>query len=496
MPRQQISRIVQGKRPRSQACPLMLSLAVSLCCAEAWSQPADAETRRVKRGHVSENPQHFWPDNRVYYSLTNASASARRAFLLAARKIADNSYLSFVEHTDQPNYLYVTSSVHKLGCSSDLGMQGGPQALEISSFCQDPHTVLHEVMHVLGFHHEQQRPDRNQHISVIPALENEYNFRPLQGTRSLGAYDLESVMHYGPDYGGSTPAYRSHAAIPQRDDAARTELSSGDIASLRLLYPRPGTYASALPPADNELGATLSKRLLALAPHSSRQVAISIPAHIRVARFSAWSEHPAIANVSARAGEPHQYLLTVKASALGETRLFFRYTTAQGRVGTVILDSRVVSEQTLPQHQRQLVSPYNRQCLRARPNAARRASGPTPDNPHDRDLAWSPIEPEMLEIDLTPCDGDDPWQEWVLQEDGQLAIARINTKSCLLADAEGRLKMARCTCKPQTAPPQQQWRQEGGHLLHVGSHTVLTHASGNIPMAMPAGVSWQHWIWN
>ena len=69
-----------------------------------------------------------------------------------------------------------TSTVHYVmiqggpGCESDLGMVGGEQRMLLNSECfAEEHGLLklvHELLHTLGFVHEQNRPDRDHFINV------------------------------------------------------------------------------------------------------------------------------------------------------------------------------------------------------------------------------------------------------------------------------------------------------------------------------------------
>merc|ERR1740128_673413 len=61
---------------------------------------------------------------------------------------------------------------------------------------------MHELLHALGFYHEQSRPDRDDYIrilwnNIIPDLK--YNFNKATNGNMLNApYDTCSLMHYGP----------------------------------------------------------------------------------------------------------------------------------------------------------------------------------------------------------------------------------------------------------------------------------------------------------
>ena len=52
-------------------------------------------------------------------------------------------------------------------CRSYLGKQGDKQTLTLGSGCGSIATVLHELMHAIGFLHEQSRPDRNYYVNVL-----------------------------------------------------------------------------------------------------------------------------------------------------------------------------------------------------------------------------------------------------------------------------------------------------------------------------------------
>ncbi len=65
-------------------------------------------------------------------------------------------------------------------------------------------TIMHEMIHALGFHHEQSRANRDEYVEILlqnvqPGMEG--NFRKLnkdQATAFGVAYNQQSIMHYGP----------------------------------------------------------------------------------------------------------------------------------------------------------------------------------------------------------------------------------------------------------------------------------------------------------
>ena len=72
----------------------------------------------------------------------------------------------FQERIEEDNYLKI---VDEIGCWSYVGkmMQKRPQTLSLQSpYCIDTENILHELVHALGFHHEHQRPDRDEYLKI------------------------------------------------------------------------------------------------------------------------------------------------------------------------------------------------------------------------------------------------------------------------------------------------------------------------------------------
>ena len=53
-------------------------------------------------------------------------------------------------------------------CYSTVGKAvGGPQDLSLMGPCAKKGTAMHEMLHVLGFFHEQSRPDRDEWVEIL-----------------------------------------------------------------------------------------------------------------------------------------------------------------------------------------------------------------------------------------------------------------------------------------------------------------------------------------
>ncbi|KAM9354897.1 meprin A subunit alpha-like [Pholidichthys leucotaenia] len=93
--------------------------------------------------------------------------------------------------------------VKRDGCYSYVGDQKG-QILSLGEGCDHKAVIEHELLHALGFYHEQSRTDRDDYVNiwldqVIPGHEHNFNkydddFITDQNT----PYDYESIMHYRP----------------------------------------------------------------------------------------------------------------------------------------------------------------------------------------------------------------------------------------------------------------------------------------------------------
>ncbi|XP_055351586.1 fibroblast growth factor receptor 4-like isoform X2 [Paramacrobiotus metropolitanus] len=147
----------------------------------------------------------LWPNNTVPYSFSSImrNDTADRKMVLTSMQIISRmtgNCVKFVQRTTEPDYLYITKGAH---CLSYTGRTGGKQAFPVQRACLNEYgSIQHELMHTLGFYHENQRPDRDKYIQIIwsnikPEGFNNFAIRHEMETYGL-PYDYYSVTHYNP----------------------------------------------------------------------------------------------------------------------------------------------------------------------------------------------------------------------------------------------------------------------------------------------------------
>uniref|UniRef100_UPI00398F519A astacin-like metalloendopeptidase isoform X4 n=1 Tax=Pristiophorus japonicus TaxID=55135 RepID=UPI00398F519A len=147
----------------------------------------------------------LWPSSinkKIYvpYTFRSNYNKAQQAVITASMyEFEVLTCVRFKYRTREITYLQLIDGT---GCWSYVG-PGKERAQELS--LQKPHCVhigiiQHQLMHALGFHHENSRTDRDDHIEV--KMENikkgsENNFKAQKSNNLVTAYDYGSIMHYG-----------------------------------------------------------------------------------------------------------------------------------------------------------------------------------------------------------------------------------------------------------------------------------------------------------
>ncbi|XP_028970599.2 meprin A subunit alpha-like [Esox lucius] len=125
------------------------------------------------------------------------------------------------------------------GCWSMVGDLQTGQQLSLGPSCDYKGTIMHELLHALGFYHEQSRTDRDDYVNiwwdqVLPGFDHSfYKYADDFITDQNTPYDYESILHYGPYSFNKDPRYPTITA----KDPEMTKLLGqyNDFSSLDLL---------------------------------------------------------------------------------------------------------------------------------------------------------------------------------------------------------------------------------------------------------------------
>ncbi|CAF1349752.1 unnamed protein product [Adineta ricciae] len=158
---------------------------------------------------VQINPR--WPAGVIPYYIEPSFSDAHRHLIeLAMKQIEENTKVddkSCIQFKRQSQYeLPYVHIVNGTGCSSTIGQGWGYKRVMLehssTSSCMDIGIILHELLHTLGFGHEQLRPDRDSYLQIRWENIQEDKFAKFKRYEAQQAYDLDtpydygSVMHY------------------------------------------------------------------------------------------------------------------------------------------------------------------------------------------------------------------------------------------------------------------------------------------------------------
>ncbi|MFE8602955.1 M12 family metallopeptidase [Archangium violaceum] len=165
----------------------------------------DQVVEAMSKNNAIRNPQMKWPlvNGKVvvpYEVQPGVSRQTVAALEAAIQEYKQKTCVQFVKRTAKDrNYVSVFEGD---GCYSYVGcIQQGKQELSLGQGCEFKGTAAHELLHALGFYHEQSRPDRDQYITinfqnVESGLEDQFDVCQDCTTQDI-PYEYASIMHYG-----------------------------------------------------------------------------------------------------------------------------------------------------------------------------------------------------------------------------------------------------------------------------------------------------------
>ncbi|XP_035227710.1 astacin-like metalloprotease toxin 5 [Stegodyphus dumicola] len=183
-----------------------------------------------------------WPNGVVPYEVDEALYPIWTLLMRAIRHIEERTCIRFKHKTDEKDYIRMVQSN---GCWSFVGRLGnGEQKLSLGHGCENFGAVVHEIMHALGFWHEQNRSDRDDYLTINwhnidPKWH--YAFRLLQPhqNRLLTPFDYNSIMLYGEtifSFGEVRKSMEAKDGRHLQDPFSKPGMSASDEKRLKMLY--------------------------------------------------------------------------------------------------------------------------------------------------------------------------------------------------------------------------------------------------------------------
>ncbi|CRK90385.1 CLUMA_CG003997, isoform A [Clunio marinus] len=206
---------------------------------------------RVKRFNAKKHPYLRWPNKTVPYwiNMTFYTSEHVQQIEKAMREIENVTCVKFVRRTYHHDYVTFTGDTG--GCSSYVGRLNAEQLVKlkpskVGTGCFKLTTIMHELMHTLGFVHTQISANRDDYVKIMWENIDKSNHKQLKVFLKrdevvdfgLG-YDFDSILHYnskGYSTNGKPTIVAKDPSINPSRMGQRKHLSEGDIKRIKMYY--------------------------------------------------------------------------------------------------------------------------------------------------------------------------------------------------------------------------------------------------------------------
>eukprot|EP00795_Rhopilema_esculentum_P016268 gene16268-7652_t len=165
---------------------------------------AAADRNENEKRNAVRNRGQIWRTRVIPYHIDRSIPSyVRRKITQAIKEFEKKTCLRFKGVSTYTREHYI-KFFRGRGCYSSVGKtRGRYQPVSIGYRCGRYGTIIHEIMHALGFYHEHSRYDRDKYIkiqfsNILPGTDLNFKKNRIQDMTTLGLpYDYDGVMHYG-----------------------------------------------------------------------------------------------------------------------------------------------------------------------------------------------------------------------------------------------------------------------------------------------------------
>ncbi|XP_008056650.1 meprin A subunit alpha [Carlito syrichta] len=188
------------------------------------------------------DPSSRWKFPIPYILADNLELNAKGAILYAFEMFRLKSCVDFKPYEGERSYIIFQQFD---GCWSEVGDQHVGQNLSIGPGCDYKAIIEHEILHALGFYHEQSRTDRDDYVNIwwdeiLEGFQHNFNTYNDSFITDLNTpYDYESLMHYAPfSFNKNESVPTITAKIPEFDSiiGQRLDFSNIDLERLNRMY--------------------------------------------------------------------------------------------------------------------------------------------------------------------------------------------------------------------------------------------------------------------
>ncbi|XP_067144860.1 zinc metalloproteinase nas-6-like [Centruroides vittatus] len=177
-----------------------------------------------------------WKGWIVPYTIDRSLGNIRHLITIAMKHInnAIGGCITFKQRQYEPDYILFIKGI---GCYSDIGRVRGEQHLSLGEGCEYVGTVVHEIVHALGFYHEQSRSDRDNYLIIHWENIEEGMLSLTDIVVYYDGFDLESIMLYGNDdfsKDGKSLTMEAKSGIKLSSD--KESLFPSDVFRIKMLY--------------------------------------------------------------------------------------------------------------------------------------------------------------------------------------------------------------------------------------------------------------------
>jgi hypothetical protein len=186
-----------------KACPTVAVIAACLVFRASIAIGGDSTATHQAEGGYKPMP---WPDGIIPYDVSHLSAPQQTTVFRAMQRWIDTgARIAFVPRTAETEYVNFTGKTDAGNNTSWTGFKRGSASnINITAFWwnQGEWMPAHELGHVLGFHHEHARWDRDAYVTIHyenikPGRSGDYDaIARTNWLVSSTPYDYYSIMHY------------------------------------------------------------------------------------------------------------------------------------------------------------------------------------------------------------------------------------------------------------------------------------------------------------